>query len=152
MRSTRQRTNVARVALCSLVLDRGVGVAAHVPIHRTKDAGRGFWPHKQNEILASMCTLRSKYGKILAVMSSNVDDLLYASLPDHDMEINEVLETFAVRKVDDTPFRSCGKELDQSDDYSIKVTARTTPRRSNLFTSRKAGDWLTGSMTRRTLT
>ena len=70
----------------------GTVIAARVPIYGTKDAGRGFWlrlkevvlhqAYALNCILSTMFTLR-KDGQIVAVMSSNVDDLLYGGLAGH---------------------------------------------------------------------
>ena len=63
----------------------GAVIAARVPIYGTKDAGRGFWlrlkevvlseGYKLNQIVPTVFTL-TKHGKIVSVMSSNVDDLL----------------------------------------------------------------------------
>ncbi len=56
--------------------------------------------------------------KIVGVMSSNVDDLLYGSLPGHDMAMEDILDRFAVRDRSETPFRFCGKES-----FCMKTTA-----------------------------
>ena len=58
-------------------------IAARVPIYGTKDAGRGFWlklkqvvlaeGYKLNQILPALFALRDDDGKIVAVLSSNVD-------------------------------------------------------------------------------
>ena len=63
-------------------------------------------------------------GKIVGVMSSNVDDLLFGSLPGHEKQMQQVLDTFAVREQNETSFRFCGKEFVQHPDYSITVTAK----------------------------
>ncbi len=63
-------------------------------------------------------------GKIVGTMSSNVDDLLYGSLPEHENAMNKILDTFSVRERNIAPFRFCGKEVQQSEDYSITVTAK----------------------------
>jgi hypothetical protein len=76
-----------------------------------------------NKILPTMFSLRHE-GKIVGVMSSNVDDLLYGSLPGHEESMDEILNTFAVRERQDAPFRFCGKEVVQHDDFSITVTAK----------------------------
>ena len=44
-----------------------------------------------------MFTLR-KEGKIIGVMSSNADDLLYGSLPEAENMMKDILETFSVRE------------------------------------------------------
>ena len=73
-------------------------IAVRVPIYGTKDAGRGFWLRLKevvteqgyvlNMILPTMFTLREK-GKIVSVLLSNVDDLLYRSLPGYEQAINK---------------------------------------------------------------
>ena len=59
--------------------------ASRVPVYGTKDAGRGLWLRLKNtckqfkcslnQILQTLFTLRNEQSKIIAVMSSNVDDL-----------------------------------------------------------------------------
>ena len=114
-------------------IEEGSVLAARVPIYGTKDAGRGFWLRLKevatengyilNKILPTMFSLRDN-GKIVGVMSSNVDDLLYGSLPGYEQTINDLLDTFSVRERNDAPFRFCGKEVVQHDDLSITVTAK----------------------------
>ena len=108
-------------------------LAARVPIYGTKDAGRGFWlrlkevaegaGYKLNKILPTMFALRDNE-KIVGVMTSNVDDLLYGSLEGYEDSMKKILETFSVREINDAPFRFCGKEVVQKEDMSIKVTAK----------------------------
>ncbi len=57
-------------------------------------------------------------------MSSNVDDLLYGSLPEYEGAINEISDAFSVRERNEAPFRFCGKEVVQHEDYSITATAK----------------------------
>ena len=56
-----------------------------------------------NQILPTMFALRDipssgSTGKIIGVMFSNVDDLLYGSCPGAEHQMKEILETFAVRE------------------------------------------------------
>ena len=114
-------------------INEGDVLAARVPIYGTKDAGRGFWLRLKevveqkgyvlNKILPTMFALRSD-GKLVSVMTSNVDDLLYGSLQGHEKAMKEILDTFSVREINDAPFKFCGKEVKQFDDMSIKVTAK----------------------------
>ena len=108
-------------------------LAARVPIYGTKDAGRGFWTQLKdvvlengytlNTILPTVFTLREK-GKIVGVMSSNVDDLLFGSKPEHEHVMDKILDKFSVRERNLPPFRFCGKEVEQHEDFSITVTAK----------------------------
>jgi len=114
-------------------VEEGAVLAARVPIYGTKDAGRGFWLRLKevvtekgyvlNKILPTLFALRDK-GNIVGVMSSNVDDLLYGSLPEFEDAMNEVLDTFSVRERNEAPFRFCGKEVCQDENMSITVTAK----------------------------
>jgi hypothetical protein len=63
-------------------------------------------------------------GTIVGVMTSNVDDLLYGSLPGSEGPMKDILDTFSVRERNMAPFRFCGKEVVQHEDYSITVTAK----------------------------
>jgi hypothetical protein len=108
-------------------------LAARVPIYGTKDAGRGFWlrlkevvmenGYALNQILPTMFVLRHM-GRIVGTMSSNVDDLLYGSLPEYEQVMNNILDEFSVKEKNATRFRFCGKEVVQHDDMSITVTAK----------------------------
>ena len=69
-------------------------------------------------ILPSLFTLRDKESKIIAVMSSNVDDLLYGYLPEGAEAMNSVLQQLLVGKEEHKSFRFCGK------DFGIRVTAK----------------------------
>ena len=114
-------------------VNEGDVLAARVPVYGTKDAGRGWWLRLQevataenftvNKILPTMFTLRVEE-KIVGVMSSNVDDLLYGNLPGYEGPMQRILDTFAVRESKEAPFRFCGKEVVQHDDFSIDVTAK----------------------------
>ena len=76
-----------------------------------------------NPILPTLFTLRDDESKIIAVMSSNVDDLLYGYLPQAGA-MNSVLQQFLVGKEEHCTFRFCGKEFEQDEDFGIHVTAK----------------------------
>ena len=115
-------------------IEEGSVIAARVPIYGTKDAGRGFWlrlkdvtlekGYTLNKILPTMFSLRDTDNKIAGVMYSNVDDLLHGNLPGHGTQMKEILDTFSVRERNEAPFRFCGKEVVQHEDFSITVTAK----------------------------
>ena len=56
-------------------------------------------------------------------MTSNVDDLLYGCHEEAEPIVEEMLKEFTVGETAEEDFRFCGKEVVQSDDYSIDVTA-----------------------------
>ena len=72
-------------------IEEGAVIAARVPIYGTRDAGRNFWLKLQgvsnqngfvlNKILPTLFTVRDDDGNIVAMMNSNVDDLLYGYVP-----------------------------------------------------------------------
>ena len=75
-----------------------------------------------NKILPTMFALRDSHEKIVGVMSSNVDDLLFGSLPDSEGPMDKILDKFSVRDRSEKSFRFCGKEIVQHDDFSITAT------------------------------
>ena len=117
----------------------GEMLASRVPICGTTDAGRGLWLRLKNtckkfnfsldQILPTLLTLRNKESKIFAVMSSNVDDLLYRYLPERAEATNSVLQQFLVGKEEHGTFRFCGKEFRQDEDFGIHVTAKENTER-----------------------
>ena len=86
----------------------GAILASRVPIYGTTDAGPGLWLRFKNtykqfkislsQILPTLFTLRDDEARIIAVMSSNVDDLLYGYLPEGAETMNSVLQPFLVGK------------------------------------------------------
>ena len=67
---------------------------------------------------------RRANGKIVSVLSSNVDDLLYGYLDEHAAPVKRILDTFKVREENEMKFRFCGKEVLQHEDFSISISAR----------------------------
>ena len=108
---------------------------ARVPIYGTRDAGRQFWKRlrkvmidagfRENTIMPAVYSY-SKDGKVMAVCGSHVDDLLWANDPSVDHMVDYVLRTFECGKIEEGCFRYCGKEIEQFDDFSIKVTCKAT--------------------------
>ena len=76
-----------------------------------------------NKILPTMFALR-KNGKIVGVMSSNVDDLLHGELPEAEEDMKNMIEEFAIRQQEEDSFRFCGKEVVQDAEYNITITAK----------------------------
>jgi len=110
-------------------------ILARVPIYGTADAGRRFWQRFREEIvgagfreiqISKALYALEKDGKILAVMVTHVDDMMWAAMPEAEANIQKILDSFAVRKVETGKFRFCGKEVHQSDDFTVKVTCKDT--------------------------
>ena len=77
-----------------------------------------------NPILPILFTLRGEESKIIAVMSSNVDDFLYGYLLVGAEATNSVLQQFLVGREEQGIFRFCGKKFRQDEDFGIRVTAK----------------------------
>ena len=109
-------------------------LASRVPVYGTKDAGRRLWlqlkntckqfKHSLNQILPTVFTLRDDESRIIAVMSSHVDDSLCCCLSEGAKAMNSVLQQFLVCKEEHGTLRSCGKEFRQDEDSGIHVTAK----------------------------
>ena len=80
-------------------------------------------------VLPTLFTLRDDESRIIAGMSSNVDDLLYGYLPEGAEVVNSVLQQFLVDKENHGTFRFCGKEFRQDEDFGIHVTAKNNTER-----------------------
>ena len=109
-----QGREIDRLSLCRIPavgipeegIPGGAILASRVPIDGTKDAGRRLWIRFQepcqasgfslNQNLPTLFTLRSDESEIFAVMSSNVDELLYGYLPAEVM--SSVLNSWSARK------------------------------------------------------
>ena len=103
------------------------------------DAGRGLWLRLKNtckqfkfslnQILPTLFTLRGNESRIIAVMSSNADDLLHGYLLEEPEAMNSVLQQFLVGKEEHGNFMFCGKEFRQDEDFGIHVTAKENTER-----------------------
>ena len=82
-----------------------------------------------NQILPTPFTLRDDESRAIAVMSSNVDDLLCGYLPQGTEVMNSVLQQFLVGKEKQGTFRFCGKEFRQDEDFGIHITAKDNTER-----------------------
>ena len=77
-----------------------------------------------NKILPTLFTLRSEESKIIALMSSIVDDLLYGYLPEGAGAMNSVFQQFLVEKEEHGTFRFCGKEFRQDKTRTLVFMSR----------------------------
>ena len=82
-----------------------------------------------NQILPTLFALRGEESKIIAVMSSDVDDLLYGYLPEGAEAMNSMLQQFFVGKEEHGTFSFCGIEFRQDKDFGIHVTAKDNTER-----------------------
>ena len=103
-----------------------IGTTAIIPMHERR------WI--VNQILPTLFTLRDDESRIIAVMSSDVDDLLYGYLPEGAEAMNSVLQQFLVGKEEHGTFRFCGKEFRQNEDFGIHVAAKENTERAQPIT------------------
>ena len=82
-----------------------------------------------NQILPTLFTLRDDESIIIAVMSSNVDDLLYGYHLEGAEAMNSVLQQFMIGKEEHGTFRFCGQEFRQNEDFGIHITAKDNTER-----------------------
>ena len=129
---------------------------ARVPVYGTHDGGRKFWKRlktsatrkgfKENSILKALYALHNSEGRLIALLCTHVDDLLWAAEPEAEPIIEQLLGEFSCGKIERREFRYCGKEIKQADDFSITVTCRETTlkvKRIFIAPKRKAGEPLT---------
>ena len=79
--------------------------------------------------LPTLLTHRDDESRIIAVMSSNVDDLLYGYLLEGAEVMKSVLQQFLVGKEEHGYFRFRGKEFRQDEGFGIHVTAKHNTER-----------------------
>ena len=108
-------------------------IASNLPVYGTGDAGRRFYKAFRAEAIKSglvECKLmRSLYafsvdGKICVLLAAHVDDLLYVATPEYEGMVTDLLNKFEVKETKDGNFRFCGREYEQYDDCSVKVSCR----------------------------
>ena len=108
-------------------------IASNLPVDGSGDAGRRFYKQfrdkaieaglVENQIMKSLYSF-SIDGEIQVIMATHVDDLLYAARPDYEHIIESLLKQFEIKETKESKFRFCGREYEQYDDFSIKVTAK----------------------------
>ena len=138
------------------------GVSPHplllvrLPIYGLCDSGRGFWLRldadakdvglKPSRIFPAFYCLKNEEGKPIAVMTTHVDDLLYAYLPEGESTMTRLLSKFEVGTAEVGVFRYCGKQFTQADDFSVTIDVIDNTRRIGkirIDEGRKHGDKVT---------
>ncbi|CAE7211787.1 RE1 [Symbiodinium sp. CCMP2592] len=131
---------------------------ARAPIYGSTDGGRRFWKRlrnylkgkglRENRIYRALYSYTDADGVVQLLLTSHVDDLLWACDPSCDWIMNDLIETFKCGKVKTGSFRYCGKEISQDEDFNIHVTCSETTRNVNKIhvdKRRHPGDPLTDS-------
>ncbi|CAE7832525.1 GIP [Symbiodinium sp. CCMP2592] len=103
---------------------------------------------RENRIYRALYSYTDADGVVQLLLTSHVDDLLWACDPSCDWIMNDLIETFKCGKVETGSFRYCGKEISQDEDFNIHVTCSETTRNVNKIhvdKRRHPGDPLTDS-------
>ena len=110
-----------------------------LPIYGLCDSGRGFWLRLDSEarevglkpslIFPAFYCLRNQDNKPIAVMTTHVDDLLYAYPPEGKEPMDRLLSKFEVGSTETGCFRYCGKQFTQGPDYAISIDVIDNTRR-----------------------
>ena len=115
---------------------------AFVPIYGTKDAGRGLWRRirkvfisvglRENFVMSALYSY-SKDGVAMVLVATHVDDVLWACDPEASDVMKAVTTELAFGTLEERSFRFCGVEIQQDDDFTIRVTCEKTSRKLELI-------------------
>ena len=125
-----------------------------VPVYGLCDSGRGFWKKVDKEardcglnvsrVFPAFCYHRGKSG-VDCVLTTRVDDFLWASVDEGGSVIDRLLSRFEVGRREKNRLRFCGKQFDTSGhDVLIDVVDNTQKiKYIDIGPNRKASDLLT---------
>ena len=104
------------------------------PVYGLADAGRLWYKRLRDEILSLGCKdltgdsavfLMHEKGKLIGIIGTHVDDLIYGGTPEFEEKVIEpIMTTFNISKTDHKCFVFCGMSLRQNSDLSITVTQK----------------------------
>ena len=131
---------------------------ARAPIYGSTDGGRRFWKRlrtflkskglRENRIMRALYSFTDEKGVVQMLLTSHVDDLLWACDQSCDWIVKEIIDEFKCGTVESDSFRYCGKEVRQDEDYNIHITCGDTTRtikKIPIAPRRRPGDPLTDS-------
>ena len=108
---------------------------ARVPIYGTCDAGRGFWKKlrhdilstglKENAVIRALCIYQED-GEPKSMLATHVGDMLWATKPEYDDRVQQLLDRYTIKTVESGAFRFCGREVIQHSDFSVSVKCKDT--------------------------
>ena len=78
---------------------------------------------RENKIAKALYVLEVD-GDIKGMLITHVDDLCWAFKLGYEESIQNILDEFVVKKVEEGKFRFCGKDVEQQDDMSVIVTCK----------------------------
>ena len=125
-----------------LLMRQPQGGLPDVSVYGLTDSGRGFWLQVSTD--AAACGLTSSRiipafyyhvpdGSVDAVMTTHVDDFLYAHTELGRVTIENLLSKFVVGSSEEGNFRYCGKRVSQEKDGAIKIDVGDNTRKLNMI-------------------
>jgi Reverse transcriptase (RNA-dependent DNA polymerase) len=117
-------------------VEEGTMLVARVPIYGTCDAGRSFWKalreailelgFRENALIKAWYHLTDSEGRIIAMLATHVDDMLWACQPEAQPVIDKLLAKFTLKCVESDNFRFCGRDITQDPDGTIHIRCNGT--------------------------
>ena len=98
--------------------------------------------------MSALYSYTDKDGVVQMLLTSHVDDLLWACDPSCDWIVKELIDEFKCGTVESGSFKYCGKEIVQDEDFTIHVSCADTTRaikKIPIAPRRRPGDPLTDS-------
>ena len=98
--------------------------------------------------MRALYSFTDEKGVVQMLLTSHVDDLLWACDQSCDWIVKEIIDEFKCGTVESDSFRYCGKEVRQDEDYNIHITCGDTTRtikKIPIAPRRRPGDPLTDS-------
>jgi len=78
-------------------------------------------------------------GDLKSILAAHVDDLIWVCEEGYEEAVNMVLGSFELKKIEEGKFRFCGREYEQLEDFSVKVTCRDNTEKILPINFKKAG-------------
>ena len=83
---------------------------------------------RENRICRALYSYTDKNGVAQMLLTSHVDDLLWACDPSCDWIVKELIDEFKCGTVESGSFKYCGKEIAQDEDFTIHVSCADATR------------------------
>ena len=81
---------------------------------------------KRIAIFRALYTMTNSEGKVILMLATHVDDLLWACEPEAQSVVDKILTSFMCGKIEEGTFRYCGKDVEQDADFNVKITCRSS--------------------------
>ncbi len=74
--------------------------------------------------MTALFSLQNSSGELVGWLGTHVDDLPWAVKDGHEDVISQILKEFDIKEIHEGSFRYCGLDIEQGEDYSVKVSAK----------------------------